>query len=187
MSRLAFANCTDRVTFDNADTAIVSDYNKKCMKKSALLNILFVLGLGVLAEAKITPTQLRCEYLENPPVIDIVRPRLSWVNISDKGDRRQAQTAWEIRVASTKEKLLQNSADLWSSGKVVSSQSVNIYYVGKPLLSRQDCWWQVRTWDNKGQPSTWSDPAFWSMGLLKPEEWRAQWIGARWQGVVALP
>jgi alpha-L-rhamnosidase len=29
--------------------------------------------------------------------------------------------------------------------------------------------------------SDWSEPAFWSMGLLKQEEWTAQWIGAPWQ------
>ena len=38
--------------------------------------------------------------------------------------------------------------------------------------SRQDCWWQVRTWDKKGEVSEWSEPAFWSMGLLDPKEWK---------------
>ncbi len=35
--------------------------------------------------------------------------------------------------------------------------------------------------------SEWSEPAFWSMGLLSPEEWKASWIGAPWQGEDALP
>ena len=70
---------------------------------------------------------------------------------------------------------------------MISDESVNIVYKGKPLTSRQDCWWQVRVWDNKGKVSDWSEPAFWSMGLLKPEEWKAKWIGAPWQGEETLP
>ena len=138
-------------------------------------------------EAKITPTNLRCEYLENPGVIDVVIPRLSWVNVADKGDRGQYQTAWEISVAGTKEGLSNGLADIWNSGKVISCQSSNVCFGGKPLESRKDYWWQVRTWDKAGKVSKWSEPAFWSVGLLKPEEWKAQWIGAPWQGEEALP
>ena len=156
------------------------------MKISFILNSLIVF-FSVVTEAQIVSTALRCEYLENPPVVDVLNPRLSWVNIANEGDRGQAQTAWEIRVASSKDNLLSNQADLWSSGKVTSNQSTNNYYGGKALSSRQDCWWQVRTWDKKGKISGWSEPASWSMGLLKPEEWKAQWIGAPWQGEEALP
>lgn len=152
------------------------------------LFLLICLGINVSwAEAKISPTRLRCEYLENPACIDVVNPRLSWVNIAGPGERGQIQTAWEIRVAGTKEKLLKGQADLWESGKIISEKSNYISYNGKPLQSRQDCWWQVRTWDKNGKVSGWSEPAFWSMGLLKPEEWKAQWIGAPWQGEEALP
>ncbi|MBL7972987.1 MAG: hypothetical protein JNL03_15825, partial [Prolixibacteraceae bacterium] len=102
---------------------------------------------------------MRCEYLENPPCIDVVNPRLSWVNIAGPGERGQIQTAWEIRVAGTKEKLLKGQADLWESGKIISEKSNYIGYNGKPLQSRQDCWWQVRTWDKNGKVSGWSEPA----------------------------
>jgi alpha-L-rhamnosidase len=157
------------------------------MKILIMLNILLLIFISISTGAQISPTALRCEYLENPPVIDVLNPRLSWVNVAGEGDRGQVQTAWEVRVASSKENLLNNRADLWSSGKVMSSQSTNNYYGGKALSSRQDCWWQVRTWDKKGKVSRWSEAASWSMGLLKPEEWKAQWIGAPWQGEEALP
>jgi len=156
------------------------------MKKILFLILCFGINIS-LVQAKIKPTRLQCEYLENPPVIDVVNPRLSWVNIADAGERDQVQSAMEIRVAGTKEKLLQGQADLWNSGKVMSDKSSNVNYSGKPLVSRQDCWWQVRTWDKAGKVSEWSEPAFWSMGLLNPEEWKAQWIGAPWQGEEALP
>jgi len=151
----------------------------------ALVSILFLFSCR--SEAGITPTRLTCENLDNPQVIDVVRPRLSWINVAGEGERGQVQSAWEIRVAGTKEKLVNGEADLWNSGKVNTNQSVNVIYGGRALKSRQDCWWQVRTWDIDGKVSEWSEPAFWSMGLLDPGEWKAKWIGAPWQGEEPIP
>jgi len=39
------------------------------------------------------------------------------------------------------------------------------------------CCWQVQVWDKDGKPSSWGKPASWTMGLLNPNEWEAQWIG----------
>jgi alpha-L-rhamnosidase len=36
----------------------------------------------------------------------------------------------------------------------------------------------VRIWDENNKPTQWSKPATWSMGLLQPSDWKAQWIGA---------
>ena len=149
--------------------------------------ILFLLFPLVLIDAKIKPVDLSCEYLKDPAVIDIIDPRLSWINIADEGERGQVQTAWEIRVAGSREILISGKADLWNSGKILSDQSVNIRYNGKQLVSRQECWWQVRVWDKKGIMSDWSQPAFWRMGLLNPGDWKAKWIGAPWQGEATLP
>ena len=148
---------------------------------------ILLLALTEAVMAKISPTLLTCEYLKDPQVVDITIPRLSWVNIDLDHARDQFQTAWQIRVGGSKADLFADKADLWNSGKVVSNESINILYGGKPLVSRQDCWWQVRVWDNKGKVSGWSEPAFWSMGLLKPEEWKAKWIGAPWQGEDPIP
>jgi alpha-L-rhamnosidase len=156
------------------------------MKNKILYSIMLVLITSLL-NAGIKPVRLTCENLHNPQVIDIQNPRLSWINTSGNNERGQIQTAWEIRVAGSKEKLLDGNADLWNSGRVNSNESINIPYNGKTLSSRQDCWWQVRVWDCKGKVSGWSEPAFWSMGLLKSEEWKAQWIGAPWQDEKALP
>src|SRR5688572_8224276 len=93
--------------------SVVRNKNYFQMKISFILNSLIIF-FGVIAEAQIAPTALRCEYLENPPVVDVLNPRLSWVNVASEGDRGQVQTAWEIRVASSKGNLLNNQADLWS-------------------------------------------------------------------------
>jgi alpha-L-rhamnosidase len=151
------------------------------MKKKLSILSLLVIFTGLL-QASVTPVSLTCENLKNPLVVDIPNPRLSWINIAGDNEKGQFQTAWEIRAASTPELLVSDKPDLWNSGKVISGESVNIPYAGKPLSSRKDCWWQVRVWDSKGKQSGWSEPAFWSMGLLKTEEWKAQWIGAPWQG-----
>ena len=134
---------------------------------------------------QITPSQLTCEYVKDPSVVDVMQPRLAWVNLAKEGERGQKQTAWQIRVSGTKAAL--ESAELWDSGKVSSPQSSRVPYGGKPLRSRQDCWWQVRVWDKDDRPSAWSEPARWSMGLLDQKDWKAMWIGAPWQDEEALP
>jgi len=135
--------------------------------------------------SSIKPTKLTCEYLENPSVVDVQKPRLSWINQAVSDVRGQKQTAWQIRVASTKKGL--KYPDLWDSEKVVNNQSVRVEYAGKNLSSGHECWWQVRIWDRDGVVSDWSEPAFWRMGLLDPSDWKAEWIGVPWQGEEALP
>ncbi|MGK7396615.1 MAG: family 78 glycoside hydrolase catalytic domain [Candidatus Cyclobacteriaceae bacterium M3_2C_046] len=163
----------------------------KYQPKNYLLNMikLFLTGffsLGFLiSQAQLQPEQLTCEYVKNPSVVDQPHPRLAWVNIDPSEARGQEQTAWQIRVASSPEQL--DTADLWDSGKKQSSQSTRVTYQGEPLNSRQNCWWQVRVWDKDGQVSNWSEPAFWRMGLLNPSAWKAQWIGAPWQGEEEIP
>ena len=137
------------------------------------------------ALAKISPEKLTCEYLQNPSVVDVAQPRLAWVNIAGEGERGQIQTAWQIRVATSKKKL--KEADLWDSKKQSGEQNNRVVYAGKPLQSRTECWWQVRVWDKDGKVSAWSEPAFWRMGILSTSEWKAKWIGAPWQGEEALP
>lgn len=135
--------------------------------------------------SKIKPVQLTCEYMENPAVVDEVQPRLGWINMADEKEWGQTQTAWQIRVASSKS-ILENP-DLWDSRKTSGNQSIRVKYAGKKLDSRQECWWQVRVWDKNGEVSDWSEPAFWRMGLLSATDWKATWIGAPWQGEEALP
>ncbi|HEY4324860.1 MAG TPA: glycoside hydrolase family 78 protein [Mucilaginibacter sp.] len=117
---------------------------------------------------------LRCEMLENPLGIDASYPRLSWQIIGD--GRNINQTAYQIIVASTLEKLNAGQGDLWDSHKTLSDRSIMVIYAGKQLISRAACFWKVRVWTNKGQ-SSWSKPAFWSMGLLNASDWKAKWIG----------
>ena len=115
------------------------------------------------------PAELRCEYAVNPLGVDSPAPHLSWtLQCSEMGQR---QTAYEIQAKSA-------GRLLWDSGKVVSGETGQIAYHGSPLVSAQPVAWKVRVWDGNGKPSLWSQSAEWTMGLLSPADWQAQWIGA---------
>ncbi len=128
--------------------------------------------------ASIHPRQLRLEYRENPLGIDVAAPRFSWLAApADPKARGLRQTAYRILVASSERALRAGSGDLWDSGRVASGDSAQIVYAGKPLASRTAAYWKVQVWDQRGKASEWSAPAEWSMGLLRAEDWQAQWIG----------
>ena len=126
----------------------------------------------VLAKTEIT--NLVCEYHTNPVGIDVLQPRLCWQLVSDEHNVKQ--TAYEIRVAESAADLSKKMKQIWNSGKVESDQSVNVVYDGPVPESMQRVYWQVRVWDNEGKASKWSEPAYWEMGILEPELWKASWI-----------
>ncbi len=136
------------------------------------------------ARAAMTVDDLRCEGRREPLGIDAPRPRLSWVLRSDR--RSAMQGAYRVLVASSPEALGDDRGDLWDSGKVASDRSIHVEYEGKALSSRTACHWKVMVWDGGGEPSAWSRPASFSMGLLGPGAWRARWIGAASRNAAGL-
>ena len=137
--------------------------------------------------AQLRVCSLRVEHCVNPSVVDVPQPRLSWVNEpKNERVRGQRQTAYRIVVASSAERLRKGNYDLWDSGRVPSDVSVLVPYRGRELASGQDCYWKVQTWDAHGRCSKWSQAAHWGMGLLKPEDWHAQWIAAHQEQGVPL-
>jgi len=118
--------------------------------------------------------RLRCEYRDQPLGIDHPAPRLSWT--LESSIRGQKQTAYRVLVARSIKALQAGRGDLWDSGKVESSQSVNTVYAGDTLVSGQRCFWKVKVWDKNGMSSDWSDPSFWEMGLMEADDWKGHWI-----------
>lgn len=155
----------------------------------------FVLLVAPAASATISATaqpsqseelvalDLRCEYLTAPEGIDVTVPRLSWRVASAR--RGVSQSAWQILVASSPERLARDAGDLWDSGKSRGNATNQILYAGIPLQSRQRCYWKVRVWDETDTASAWSAASVWSMGLLAPSDWSARWISHR--DTVPLP
>lgn len=144
--------------------------------KNKLLTLCLALSLNCLPVVRAASVGgLQCESLRNPEGIDVAKPRLTWV--MESRQRGARQTAWQVVAASSRRLLDAGQADLWDSGQVMSSYSVDVPYGGKPLGSLAGCFWKVRIWDQSGKPSGWSTPAHWSMGLLSPDDWKAKWIG----------
>jgi len=124
----------------------------------------------IVCTAQIKLQNLRVENLTNPIGLDVAQPRFSWQLVSDK--RNTLQTAYEIIV----EGLGKSKVATWGSGKITSSESVQVMYAGNALQSGQRYVWQVRVWDNSGKVSAWSEPAFWQTALFNTADWKAKWI-----------
>ena len=129
---------------------------------------------GAYAARSIEAGDLTCEYFTNPMGIGTTAPRLSWILSSEV--EGQVQTAYQILVASSPNMLTERRADRWNSGMVESDQSILVKYDGDLLKSREVCWWKVRVWDRNGKASAWSAPASFEIGLLGPDDWKADWI-----------
>jgi len=159
------------------------------MTSRRLSNALLAAALGCLAPAAaraqqvpaqgdvlaLSPAQLRVDAKADPLGIDSANPRLSWTLASSR--RGEVQSAYQVVVASDEAKLAADEGDLWDSGKVAGDETTGVPYAGAPLESGRRCVWKVRVWDGAGVPSGWSAPASWTMGLLKPGDWKAEWIG----------
>jgi len=120
------------------------------------------------------PTGLRCEYLSNPLGIDVLQPRFGW--IPNHSQRAETQTAYQVLVAGSPDRLDRDQGDQWDSGKVASSDSIQVVYGGRPLASGRTYYWKVRFWDSQDRASRYSAPAAFETGLLQPREWEGQWI-----------
>ena len=110
------------------------------MGKLALGFMLGVAGLPFCLRADaasstfVGPVELQVDNLKNPLGIDDGKPRFSWqLNDAAQGAR---QTAYEVQVASSEGLLQQDKADVWDSGRVESSQSLNVAYGGTGGCSR---------------------------------------------------
>jgi alpha-L-rhamnosidase len=137
--------------------------------------VLLGMAAALPARAGLQVGQMLCEYQEQPLGLDAAQPLLAWKLVADERDERQ--TAYQVIVASSLDNLARDVGDLWDSGKVASDATVQIRYAGRPLPSRQVCFWKARVWDKAGAASKWSPVATWEMGLLALPKWEAKWIG----------
>ncbi|MCX6220169.1 MAG: glycoside hydrolase family 78 protein [Bacteroidia bacterium] len=152
-----------------------------------ILFSMFLLLISIVGYSKATVSALKCEYQINPVGIGVAQPRLSWQIVSPENNFMQQ--AYEIRVAESQGSLSRAGKLLWETGKVNSSESVNIAYGGPSGKSMQRMWWQVRIWDAKNKATAWSEPAYWEMGLLGEADWKASWIrlGEEQDNLVSRP
>jgi len=126
--------------------------------------------------ASLTPSDLLANGVQNPLALERQSLRFTW---SLQGTARgAAQTAYQILVASSRERLQAEIGDCWDSGKVAADRSASVEYLGKALPPGVRCWWKVRVWDQAHEPSGYSRPAFFDTGLARGE-WTARYIWDR--------
>ena len=123
--------------------------------------------------AHAAPVHLQTNALKTPIGLDSPQPTFSW--ISDATTPDWAQSAYEILVDSDLKNLRAGHASSWDSGRVASSESVDIAYAGAALKPQQRYAWKVITWDSAGKMTA-SAPTWFETGLLSASDWKAQWI-----------
>lgn len=142
------------------------------MKKLLALFAAFSCSISIVV-AQVQVHNLQTENLNDPVGLDEAQPHFNWQLVS--GKRNAMQTAYELRVAVDPREMTKGRT-VWGTGKIASDRSVHLPYGGPELSSGKRYYWQVRVWDNWGKVSPWSAPAFFQMGLLKPSDWKAEWI-----------
>lgn len=142
-----------------------------------MLIVLFFCAFSSFSQ--IEPYDLKLEYRTNPEGVDVLKPRFFWkINSKESG---QFQSAYQLVVSTSEEKLAQNIGDAYDSGKVKSSETTQITYKGKSLKPASQYFWKVKTWDKNNTPS-WSKIAKFSTGLFEIKDWKdAQWIAWKTQ------
>ncbi|MGV8092604.1 MAG: family 78 glycoside hydrolase catalytic domain [Mangrovibacterium sp.] len=151
--------------------------------------ILFLFsGLFIMVTISVAQVEVKNLLVENrvnPIGISEMYPRLSWQLHSSK--RNVVQTAFDIRVSESLESLREGKELIFSTGKIPSDQSVHVQFTGSTLQPGRKYYWQVRAWDNNDKASKWSEPAWWVMGVMGPENWTAKWIKAGFRETEARP
>lgn len=106
--------------------------------------------------------ELKTEYLENPIAIDIKSPQLSWI-----AEGAVRQKAYQMKACV-------NGKEVYDTGKVESARMYHRYQ--GVLESRNRVTWKVRLWDERDICGAWSEEAYFEMGLLHENDWKAKWI-----------
>jgi alpha-L-rhamnosidase len=131
-------------------------------------------GTDVTEPDTAAPSPLRVakgvvEHRAEPLGVDTRQPRFGWVLTASANQQRQA--AYQLTVSTA-------AGTLWDSGRVASSQQVDVAYAGPALRSLTRYTWRVRVWDGQGRAGDWSAVNSFETGLLDPStEWTAQFLG----------
>ncbi len=140
------------------------------MKVIALCFVLFATAVHA------APVHLRTNALNTTIGVDTPKPTFSW--ISDATTPNWTQSAYEILVDRDVDNLRVGQAATWDSGRIASSESLDIGYAGAPLMPQQRYAWKVITWDREGRMTA-SVSAWFETGLMSASDWKAQWIGRK--------
>ena len=102
-------------------------------------------------------------------------PRFSW--ILSASQRGSVQTAYRIEVANSVENIDKEGSGTWSSGKVISDETLNVPFGGPNNLCRSTFFYRITIWDNHNHVVK---SRVEKQSSMAPEngKWSAKWIGA---------
>ncbi len=103
-----------------------------------------------------TPHGLMVEYIGEPADVKITsaKPGYSWIVPGEA----EYQNAYQILVASSRENIDLNIADVWNSGQVREGRSSSVEHGGPALQPETTYYWKVRIWDSQNRLSEYSEP-----------------------------
>ena len=113
------------------------------LKKCALLFCLLLIIFSItVANPESGPTGLMVEFLRNPSLgtINTPFPGFSWIV---NGIGKDSQESYQLRVSTSRKRLEAGEAEIWNSGLVKTSQSINVIFAGKPLNPMAIYFWNV--------------------------------------------
>src|SRR3954454_1908496 len=142
--------------------------------KHLFLSLLIIVASYAGIASPLQPVHLTCEYLENPLGIDARQPRFAWNFTATQ--RNQLQSAYELIVSDNNKDIARQKGNIWTSGKVISDQSIQVMYAGKPLLPFTKYYWRIKVYNQNGEASDWSSISTFETAMLEANEWQAQWI-----------
>ncbi|MFC0274473.1 family 78 glycoside hydrolase catalytic domain [Metabacillus herbersteinensis] len=119
-------------------------------------------------------TNLMVDYTKTPIGTDVEKPSFSWQMSTESGSRGDLQTAYQIVIKDSKNKIV------WDTKKVNSDVSLGIQYAGNELKATTRYNWTVTVWDQSGKTS--SSNSWFETGLMNPDPNLSAWDGATWIG-----
>ncbi|HZH37927.1 MAG TPA: alpha-L-rhamnosidase N-terminal domain-containing protein, partial [Flavisolibacter sp.] len=152
-------------------------FTYRLLKSKAYALLLFssLLAVQLQAASPLQPLTLTCEYLVNPLGIRSQKPALTWT--LQAVQRNQRQSAYEVIVGDDLAMVRQGKGNAWESGRIMSAQNISIAFEGKPLKPFTRYYWRVKVYNQNGEASDWSEPAWFETAMLKQSDWKGQWIG----------
>lgn len=117
----------------------------------ACLLCLLCLAQPTRSYASQAPSGLLCDLLEHPEetVITNTSPTFGW--IYNPSFRNDGQSAYHLIVASSQALADAGTGDVWGSGWISNSASINVPYAGAKLALGVDYYWRVQTADSASQ------------------------------------
>ena len=130
-------------------------------------------------DTKVKIVKPTVEQQTNPQSLATDQPRFSWQ--FESNEQNVVQQTYRIIVSSSEQNAQKGIGDLWDSKEIASNKMLYIPYQGKSLKSRDKAYWRVvatLVYGSKNKKITVrSEIQSFTLSLLQPSDWQAQWIG----------